>query len=97
VITRFRKVKRKEFSDVGGTGGPTTRLKDNNKRIKGKEELSGNRGWSEVRTERVIGKVPGRVTHGVTGGAGAGSVLFFFFRFCRVGTRAVSETEAVSV
>jgi hypothetical protein len=96
-MTRFRKVKRRESGNVGGTGGLTTGSKGGDEGIRGKEEISGNRGWSGIRTGRVIGKVPGRVAHGVAGGAGAGSVLSFFFRFCRVETEAVSKIKAVSV
>jgi hypothetical protein len=97
MITRFRKIKRKEFNNIKETGGLTIKLKGGDEEKKNKKELLKNRGWSGVRTGRVIGKVLSMIARGVAGEAGASSVLSFFFRFCRVETEAVSKIKAVSV
>jgi hypothetical protein len=90
VITRFRKIKRREFNNIRKTEELTTELKGNNKRIKSKKEFLRKRGWSKVRTERVIGKILSKIAHGVAGRADVSNVLFFFFRFYRIRTKAVS-------
>jgi hypothetical protein len=92
VITRFRKIKRRRSSNIKGIKGLITGSKDGDRGKESKKELLKNRGWSSVRTERVIGKILGIITCGVAGGAStsASNILSFFFRLCRVKTGAVS-------